>query len=117
MPSFREIFPDKWLKPAVIAGHRPRVVIEHIEVVEVFNPAAKRHQRKLAVKFYGKEKRLLLNKTQCLALAAICRTDDYDDWHGFEVVLSVSKAPNGSDTIVISPVPDQPVYAPAEETA
>ena len=118
MPSFKDFFPDKWLKASVINGYRPRVVIESVTVEQVFNPRSKKHERKLAIKFHKKDLLLLLNKTQCNALASICRTEDYDKWAGFEVVLSTTKAPNGADTIVISPVPDAPATpkaTPVEE--
>lgn len=110
MPSIKDIFPDKWLKAEVINGHRPRVAIEHVGVEKLFNPTSRKHEPKLVVKFYGKELRLICNKTQAQALASICKTDDYSQWPGHEVVLSSGKAPNGKDTIIISPLPDG--YAP-----
>lgn len=106
MPSYKELFPDKWLHPDVINGHRPRVVIEAVTVEPLYNPRVKKHEKKLVVKFFKKDLRLVCNKTQATALATICKTDDYSRWQGHEVVLSVGKAPTGSDTIVISPVPD-----------
>lgn len=106
MPSIKDLFPDRWLKPEVINGHRPRVAIEAVTVEPLYNPRSKRHEKKLIVKFHAKELRLPLNKTQATALASICKTDDYSLWMGYEVVLSTGKAPNGSDTIVISPLPD-----------
>jgi hypothetical protein len=106
MPSIKDIFPDKWLRADVINGHRPRVIIEAITVEQLYNPRSKKHEPKLVVKFHKKELRLVCNKTQAQALATICKTDDYTRWHGHEVVLSTGKAPNGADTILISPVPD-----------
>lgn len=106
MPSIKDIFPDKWLKPEVINGHRPRVVIEAVTVEQLFNPRSKKHEPKIVVKFHKKELRLVCNKTQATALATICKTYDYSQWQGHEVVLSTGKAPNGADTILISPVPD-----------
>lgn len=106
MPSIKDIFPDKWLKPEVINGHRPRVAIEAVTVEQLFNPRSKKHEPKLVVRFHKKELRLVCNKTQATALATICKTPDYTLWQGHEVVLSTGKAPNGADTILISPVPD-----------
>lgn len=106
MPSIHDIFPRKWLSADVIAGHRPRVIIEAVTVEHLFNPRSKRHEPKLVVKFHKKELRLICNKTQATALATICKTDDYTRWVGYEVVLSTGKAPNGADTILISPIPD-----------
>ena len=45
--------------------------------------------------------------TQAHALATICRTEDWSAWSGCEVVLSVGRAPNGAETIVISPNPQR----------
>lgn len=106
MPSFKDIFPDKWLHAEVINGHRPRVAIDEVTVESLFNPRTKRYEKKLVVKFHGKELRLVCNKTQATALASICKSEDYSSWKGYEVVLSTGKAPNGSDTIVVSPLPD-----------
>lgn len=111
MPSYKDLFPDKWLKPEVINGHRPRVAIEAVTVEPLFNPRTKRNEPKLVVKFYGKELRMVCNKTQAQALATVCKTEDFTVWRGNEVVLSVGKAPNGSDTIVISPLPDKQTEA------
>lgn len=106
MPSIKDIFPDKWLKAEVINGKRPRVAIEHVTVEQLYNPRSKKHEPKLVVKFFKKDLRLVCNKTQARALATICKTEEYTDWIGYEVVLSTGKAPNGMDTILISPVPD-----------
>lgn len=108
MPSYKELFPDRWLKAEVINGHRPRVIIEAVTIEQLYNPRAKKHEPKLVVKFHKKDLRLVCNKTQATALATICKTDDFSKWPGFEVVLSTGKAPNGMDTILISPVPDAP---------
>jgi hypothetical protein len=106
MPSIRDVFPAKWLHADVLGGHRPRVIIEQVEVEKLFNPQTRKHEAKLVVKFHKKALRLILNKTQAFALADICKTDDYDKWAGHEVVISAGRAPNGKGTILISPVPD-----------
>lgn len=117
MPSYKDLFPDRWLKAEVINGYRPRVTIEHVAIEQLFNPRSRKHENKLVVKFYKKELRLVCNKTQATALATICKTDDFSKWQGHEVVLSTSKAPNGMDTILISPVPDAPAQPAKALTA
>lgn len=107
MPSIRELWPDKWLRAEHLQGKRPTVAIEAVSVEPLYNPRSKRHEPKLIVSFYGKSLRLVANKTQATALAAICGSDDYTTWPGYRVVLSAGKAPNGADTIVISPLPDK----------
>ena len=60
----------------VINGYRPRVVIEHVGIEQLFNPRSKKHEAKIVVKFHKKDLRLILNKTQATALAVICKTED-----------------------------------------
>jgi hypothetical protein len=116
MPSINDFFPDKWLHAEHLQGKRPKVIIDAVNVETLFNPRTKKNEQKLVVAFRGKELRLILNKTQARSLATICKTDDYSKWHGHEVVLSTGKAPNGADTILISPVPDAgPKPTPAPE--
>jgi hypothetical protein len=106
MTSYKSVFPDRWLKAEVIAGHRPRVIIEHVRIEKLFNPRTKMHEQKIVIKFHKKDLRLVCNVTHCRSLAQISGSDDYTLWQGHEVVLSTGRAPNGSDTILISPVPD-----------
>jgi hypothetical protein len=115
MPSIQDFFPDKWLHAGHLQGKRPRVAIAAVNVETLFNPRTKKNEQKLVVAFHGKELRLILNKTQARSLATICKTDDYSMWKGYEVVLSTGKAPNGADTILISPIPDAPPPKPAAQ--
>jgi len=112
MASIRELWPDKWLRAEHLKGKRPTVAIEAVTVEPLYNPRSKRHEPKLIVAFYGKSLRLVLNKTQATSLATICKDDDYTTWVGHRVVLSTGRAPNGADTILISPVPDAAPVAP-----
>ena len=106
MPSIKELWPDKWLRAEHLQGKRPTVAIDCVSVEQLYNPRSKKHEPKLIIAFYGKSLRLVCNKTQAQALATICSTDDYTAWVGHRVVLSTRRAPNGADTILISPVPD-----------
>lgn len=107
MPSIKDIWPDRWLKPAHIQGKRPRVAIEAVTVEPLYNPRTRREEPRLVLSFHAKTLRLVCNKTQAEALATITGTDDYTRWPGHEIVLSVGRAPNGSETLVISPIPDK----------
>ncbi len=106
MPSIKDLWPDKWLRAEHLQGKRPTVAIEAVTVDPLYNPRSKKHEPRLIVAFYGKQLRLVCNKTQANALAIVTGSDDYTLWPGHRVVLSTGRAPNGSDTIVISPVPD-----------
>lgn len=108
MPSIKDFWPDRWLRPEDLQGAKPVVTIEAVTVEELFNPRTKRMEPRLIIGFWKKQKRLPLNKTQAQAIADITGTDDYTLWHGHQVVLSQGIAPNKAATIVISPVPDVP---------
>lgn len=116
MPSYRDIFPARWLRPDVIGPNRVRVMVERVTRESLFNPTTKKNEDKLIAKFRGKELRLILNKTSCLSLEKIFATDDFSGWHGKEIMLSTAKAPNGKDTIVINALSGQ-VNSPAPTTA
>lgn len=106
MPSLKDLWPDKWLRAEHLQDKRPTVAIEAVTVEPLYNPRTKKSEPKLIVAFYGKSLRLVCNKTQAHGLASICGTEDYTAWVGHRVVLSTGRAPNGADTILISPVPD-----------
>ena len=106
MPSVKDLYPDKWLRPQHLGNRRPTVTIEAVKVERLYNPRTRQEEPKLVIAFHKKQLRLPLNKTQSFRMAEITHTDDYTAWIGHQVVLSVARAQNGADTIAISPVPD-----------
>lgn len=119
MPSYKDLWPDRWIKPEIIGNKRVRVTIESVRVEKLFNPTSKRDEDRLIAKFHGKELRLILNKTNAQTLERIFNTDDFGKWHDKEIALTTGKAPNGKQTIVInqvggaSPPPPAATSAPA----
>lgn len=107
MPSIKDLWPDKWLRAEDLQDRKPIVTIERVTVEDLFNPRSKRTEPRLILSFWGKQKRMPLNKTQAQAVADISGEDDYMLWVGRQVVLSAGIAPNRAATIVISPVPDK----------
>lgn len=116
-----ELFPSRWLKPEDLK--RPALVaVASVDWPEVWDPSQKQNVIRPALRFsYRKadgttvtlDKRLILNKTQALALAKITGTDELDGWIGANVVLTAGRAHTGAATIVISSAPAAPVAAPA----
>ncbi len=99
-----ELYPKKWLSALDLpAGKSATVHIEAATVEQVRNPRTNRTEPKLCIAFYGKQKRLLLNKTQAYAIAAATGSLDTDTWPGHTINLSVGIAPNSQPTIVITP--------------
>jgi hypothetical protein len=100
--NIEQLYPKKWLSAADLAGRCVTVTISAVSLEQVRNPRTNREEPKLAVAFEGKQKRLLLNKTQAYALAAI-GSKETDGWAGMQVTLSPAVAPNGAQTIAIGP--------------
>lgn len=121
MPSIDDIFPDKWLKAhhLILAdGRRPIIpaTIRGAGVEELHNPRTNQKERRLIVEFDGKDKRLILNKTQAEAVADIAGSRDYTKWRGVRVAVQAGIAPNKKETILIlTPAPIQtPTPTPAQ---
>ena len=107
-----EMYPAKWLKAETLAGHTRGVTIETSTVEELYNTREKRTEQKFVLGFFGKQLRLVLNKTQSLTMARITGSDDSDLWIGHQINLSPARTPNGQDTITIS-APEHRPAAPA----
>jgi hypothetical protein len=106
MPSIRDVFPDKWLKAShlILAdGRRPilAVTVRGAGVEKLHNPNTGQKEPRLVIEFDGKDKRLILNKTQAEAIASITGTEDYTQWRGARLAIQAGIAPNKKDTILI----------------
>ena len=101
-----QLFPTKWLHPENLNGKAVVVTIAKVTMEEVHNPETHKKEQRPAVNFKGASKVLLMNKTQAMAIARITGKDDTDNWAGCKVTLAADVAPNGKQTIRISPVPD-----------
>ena len=103
-----ELYPSKWLKAADLA--RPVTVkIEQCSFEQIYNQRAGEHEPRLVIAFTGCKKRLITNKTQCQAIAAIVGSDAFADWPGQAVTLAPGRAHNGKQTIIVSrPAPASP---------
>ena len=100
------LFPTRWLHPEQLGGRAVVVTIQSVTLEEMHNQTTNKKEMKPAVAFVGKTKLLILNKTQALAIARITGQNDTDNWAGKKVTLSATVAPNGKQTIMVSPVPD-----------
>ena len=101
-----QLFPTKWLHPEALNGRAVTVTIERVTLEKVHNPTTNKDETKPAVAFRGATKLLLMNKTQALAFARILGSGETDDWAGKKVTLAAAVAPNGKQTILVTPVAD-----------
>src|SRR3990167_1094296 len=80
-----DVFPSKYLRAADLDGHEPIVTVDHVEVETLGD------ERKPVVYFVGKEKCLVLNKTNFSAITDISGQDDTDNWRGVKVKLITAR--------------------------
>lgn len=86
MASMDDVYGGTALKAEEMpADFRAIVTVEHVSVQTVGKGAEQ--QKKLELRFLGKEKTLLLNITNANMMAEITRTRDYEQWVGHRVVL------------------------------
>lgn len=82
MPSFHNAFPSKYMKVSDLNGKAIVVTISGVEFETVVT------DNKLVARFNeGGVKPVVLNKTNCEAVAGIAGSDDYLDWSGHKVEI------------------------------
>ena len=106
MPSVKDLFPDRWLKAADLIrpdGSRPQIAVEirAAGVEQRYSHQSKQKEPRLIVAFAGRNKELICNKTQALAIAEITRQEDYTKWRGAAIRIQAGTAHNGKPTILI----------------
>lgn len=79
--NINEAFPSKYLKAPDLNGGSPTVTISHVALEEVGDG-----ERKPCVYFVGKEKGVVLNKTNATNISEVYGPDT-DDWTGKKVTL------------------------------
>jgi hypothetical protein len=82
MPSISSLFPSKWLRAADLSGRTVTVVISHVLCEDVAGSG----EPQPVLYFEGKEKGMVLNKTNANKIAEIFG-DDYSNWPGSQIVL------------------------------
>lgn len=80
MASINEAFPSKYLKAADLGGKNALVTIDRADF-EIIGD-----ERKLIVYFQGKNKGMVLNKTNANNIA-LAYGDETEEWHGQQIVL------------------------------
>lgn len=80
-----DVFPSNYLRAADLNGAEPTVTIDRV-VVETFGD-----ESKPVVFFQGKEKGVVLNKTNFNAIVDITKEEDTDNWRGHRIKLVTAK--------------------------
>lgn len=80
-----DIFPSKYLRAAELNGHEPIVTIDRVTTETLGDDS------KPVLYFAGKDKGLVMNKTNWAAVVDITGEEDSDDWKGHKVKLYTAK--------------------------
>ena len=93
-------YTSPWLKASDLQGRAVTVTVERATVEEVRQQDGTKQSR-VVVSFRGKEKRMICNKTQALALADVAHTEEFGRWSGLTVILEPARTRSGQETINI----------------
>lgn len=99
--NVRQLFPSPWISHEDLGNKRFELTVRAVTIEEMHDRTTNKRVSKPVVAFAEAKKRLIINKTQALALAAICGSDETGDWTGCKVSLRAGRAPNGKPTIVV----------------
>lgn len=80
-----DAFPSNFLKASDLQGRAVRVVIEAVTMEKIGD------DRKPVLHFVGKDKTLVLNKTNSNRIEEATGTDEMDDWQGWTITLYACK--------------------------
>jgi hypothetical protein len=76
-------FPSHYLKASDLGDKAPVVTIDRIAV----EPVGQNKEMKPVIYFHGKEKGMVLNKTNSRKIAELTGSKDTDDWSGCQIRL------------------------------
>jgi hypothetical protein len=98
--NIHDSFPSRFLKARDLDGHAPIVVIRGVESQAMrFEGGGGKETKKLVVFFVGKDKGLVLNKTNALAIAKLLGSENTEDWRGRPIRLYGTTTKFGNDTV------------------
>ena len=90
-------FPSKYIKASDLGESKVLVTIDRIEVENVGTGGQK--ETKPVAFFRGKDKGLVLNKTNAKKISAILGTDETDEWQGGRIVLYATETEFQGETV------------------
>lgn len=110
MPNINDAFPSNYLKASDIRGNEPVVTIDRVE----YEPVGRQREMKAIVYFAGKEKGVVLNKTNATKIVQLTGSAMTEDWRGFRIKLFATETEFGGETVECIRVKAAP---PAPRTA
>lgn len=93
--NINDAFPSNYLKASDLGDAQPVVTIDRVEL----EPVGRDKEMKPIVYFTGKQKGLVLNKTNSKKIAEIATSPDTDDWAGVAVKLYATETEFAGETV------------------
>jgi hypothetical protein len=93
--NINEAFPSNYLKASDIRGVMPIVTIDHV----AFEPVGRQREMKAVVYFKGKQKGIILNKTNATKITEIAGSQETDDWDGTRIMLFATETEFSGETV------------------
>jgi len=95
MPNFNEAFPSNYVKASDLKGNEAIVTIDRI----AFEPVGRTKEMKAVAYFTGKEKGLVLNKTNATKIATLAGSQMTEDWPGTRIKIYPTETEFGGETV------------------
>jgi hypothetical protein len=95
VPNINESFPSNYLKASDLKGVSAIVTIDHVG----FEPVGRNREMKAVVFFKGKEKGLVLNKTNATKITQLAGSPHTEDWEGTRLLLYGTETEFAGETV------------------
>lgn len=95
MPNIDNVFPSNYLKASDLGDASPAVTIDRVEIEAI----GRNKEMKPVIYFQGKEKGLVLNKTNAKKIADLTGSKDTDDWSGCRIRIYATETEFGGETV------------------
>lgn len=95
MANINDAFPSNYLKASDLKGGQPVVTIDRVE----FEPVGQQKEMKPILYFEGKEKGLVLNKTNAKNITNLVGSAETEEWTGFAIRLYSAHVEFQGDTV------------------
>jgi hypothetical protein len=93
--NINEAFPSNYLKASDLGGSSPVVTIDRVE----FEAVGRDKEMKAVLYFEGKDKGLVLNKTNAKNISNLVGSFETDDWSGFRIRLYATNVEFQGETV------------------
>lgn len=111
-----EAFPSKYLKADDLQGRDVAVTIANVSLEDFDGDRGK--ESKLVIGFKGKDKKFIVNKTNCKTISKVLGSDETDDWIGKSIVIGPREIEFNGDVVWSIRVSlKAPAQAPAPKAA